>query len=126
MDKFSINWRRVGFFIGIAVLVLLVIEFNTRLETLNKVTEEAESVRGQATQAIQTQRALETKIAYATSESAVEDFARGEDHQKKEGDIPVVPVPGGNSLPVPTPTPMPTPTPQPNWQVWWNLFFGDY
>ncbi len=125
MDKFSINWRRVGIFAGIAILVLIVIEFNTRLEELNQLTDEAMIFRAQATQAIQTQAALQTQVAYASSDAAVEDFARGDGHMVQEGDIPVVPFGGPNSPPTPTPTPMPTPTPLPNWQVWWNLFFGE-
>jgi hypothetical protein len=123
MDKFSINWRRVGVFAGIAILVLIVIEFNARLEELNQQTEVAVIVRTQATQAMQTQVALQTQVAYASSDAAAEAVARGEGHMVQEGDIPVVPFGGANSPPTSTPTPMPTATPVPNWQVWWNLFF---
>lgn len=125
MDKFSINWRRVGVFVGIAVLSLIVIEFNARLEELNRLMEEAETYRVEATQAMQTQSALQTQVAYATSEAAVEDYARGDNHMVEEGDIPGVPYGSGNGAPLPTPTPMPTATPMPNWQVWWDLFFGE-
>ncbi len=41
------------------------------------------------------------------------------------GDIPVVPVGNQTSAPVPTPTPTPVPTLMPNWEIWWNLFFGE-
>jgi hypothetical protein len=49
MDKFSINWRRIGVFVGMAVLVLIVIEFNTRLDELNQLTDDANVYRAQAT-----------------------------------------------------------------------------
>jgi hypothetical protein len=124
MDKFSINWRRVGFFVGIALLVLLVIEFNARLEELNRLNDEAKITRAQATQSMQTQAALLTQVAYAGSDAAAEGAAR-DSHMIQPGDIPVVPVGKENSPPISTPTPMPIPTPQPNWQVWWNLFFGE-
>jgi len=125
MDKFSINWRRIGIFVGIAILILIVIEFNTRLEELNQLTEEAVIIRAEATQAMQTQIALTTQVAYAGSDAAVEDYARGEGHMVQEGDIPAVPVGGANPPPTPIPAPAPTPTSLPNWQVWWNLFFGE-
>jgi hypothetical protein len=125
MDRFSINWRRVGVFVGIAILSLIVIEFNARLEELNRLTEEANVYRVQATQAVQTQMALQTQVAYATSDEAVEDYARNEKHMIVEGDIPGVPYGTGNGEAVATPTPMPIPSPVPYWQVWWDLFFGE-
>lgn len=125
MDKFAINWRRVGVFIGIAVLSLIVIEFNARLEDLNRLTDEVEIHRAEATQAMQTQFALQTQVAYATSDAAVEDAAREGKHMIQEGDIPGAPYGTGDDAVIPTPTPIPTPTLQPNWQVWWDLFFGE-
>ncbi len=125
MDKFSVNWRRVGVFIGIAVLALIVIEFNARLEELNQLSEEADVYRAQATQAAQTRVALQTQVAYASSDAAVEEYAREDNHMIEEGDIPGVPYGTGNGEVISTPTPAPTFTPVPNWQVWWNLFFGE-
>ena len=124
MDKSLINWRRVAAFIGIALLALAMIEFNNRLEDLNHLTDEANEVRANATQAVQTQAAIQTQVAFATSEAAVDQYAREENRMVQEGDIPGAPV-GNSSNPVaPTPTPAPTSTPMPNWQVWWTLFFG--
>ena len=125
MDKFSVNWRRVGTFVGIAVLALIVIEFNARLEELNQLTDEADVYRAQATQAAQTKVALQTQVAYATSEAAVEDYAREDNHMIEEGDIPGVPYGTGNGEVIATSTPAPVPAPVSNWQVWWNLFFGE-
>ena len=109
---------------GIAILVLVVIDFNARLEELNSLTAEAELVRAQATQAMQTQMALQTLVAYANSDQAAEDYARGEGHLVQDGDIPVVPVGDANGTPLSTATPIPTATPMQNWEVWWWLFFG--
>ena len=125
MDKFSINWRRVGIFIGIVFLVLIVIEFNNRLDELNQLTKEAGTYRAQATQAMQTQIALQTQVAYASSDAAVEDYAREDNHMIQEGDIPGAPYGTEDGTVISTPTPVPTSTPMPNWQVWWNLFFGE-
>lgn len=125
MEKFKINWRRVGLFIGVLVLVLIVIEFNSRLQELNRLEEEAQLYRAQATQAMQTQIALKEQVAYATSDAAVDEYARNDNHMIQEGEIPVVPYGSGNNQAVTSPTPTPSSTPMPNWQVWWNLFFGN-
>jgi cell division protein FtsB len=124
MPKLSFNIRRVAVFTGIFVLILMVIEFNARLEELNRLTGQREEVRAAATQAMQTQVALETQVAYAGSTAAVEEWARTEGHYIQEGDQSVVPVGQPGSQPLIVNTPTPTPTPMQNWQVWWELFFS--
>ncbi len=125
MDRWPINPRRVAVFVGMLVLVLMVVDFNARLEELNLLRKHAEVLGGQATQAVQTQVALETQVAYAASNQAVEDWARTEGHMVQPGDEPVVPVGQPGTVPLQQPTATPPPTPMPNWQVWWNLFFGN-
>jgi hypothetical protein len=124
MVKFSINWQRIGIFMGIAILVLIVIEFNARLDELNQLSDEVKPYRVQATQAMQTKIALQTQVAYASSDAAVEDFARQDNHMIQDGEIPAVPYGYENGTVISTPTPAPLSTPVPNWQVWWDLFFG--
>jgi cell division protein FtsB len=125
MNKSLINWRRVAAFVGIALLTLAMIEFNNRLEELNRLTDEANEYRARATQAMQTQAALQTQVAFATSDAAVDQYAREENHMVQEGDIPGAPVGNSRNQIAPTATPAPTSTPMPNWQVWWSLFFGE-
>ena len=123
MFPVPINFRRVAAFAGIFLLVLLVIEFNNRLEELNRLNEQREEVRALATQAIQTQIALQTQVAYAGSTEAVEEWARTEGHYMQEGDQPVIPVGLPGSEPAIVNTPIPLPTPMQNWEIWWTLFF---
>jgi hypothetical protein len=125
MDRWPINPRRIAVFIGILVLILMVIDFNARLEELNLLKKRAGAIRIQATQAVQTQMALETQVAYAGSDQAVQDWARSEGHYVQPGDQPIVPVGQAGAPPVQSMEPTPVPTPMSNWQVWWNLFFGD-
>ncbi len=124
MDSWPISPRRVAIFVGILVLLLMVIDFNSRLEELNLLKKHASSLGAQATEAVQTQVALQTQVAYAGSDQAVQDWARGEGHYVQPEDQAVVPVGEPGTVPLQVPTPAPTPTPMPNWQVWWNLFFG--
>ena len=125
MPNVSVNFRRIAVFAGIFVLILLVFEFNTRLEELNRLSNERKAVQNQATQAAQTQISLQTQVAFAASDQAVEEWARSEGHYVQEGDQPVVPLGQPGSTPVEMSTPAPTPTPMSNWQIWWNLFFGE-
>jgi len=125
MKAFSIPWRRVGTLIGVGVLVLVILDLNARIEGLNRLNKEADTVRAQATQSMQTQMALQTQMAYANSDAAVEDSARSEGRMIQEGDIPVVPLGNANATATPQVTPSPAPAPLSNWEIWWMLFFGE-
>ena len=125
MFNLPISIRRVIVIIGIFALVFVVLEFNRRLEELNMLNKQYEVVMTQATQAVQTQLALQTEVAYAASTAAVEEWARTDGHYIKDGDLPVVPIGQPGATPIQVNTPSPTPTQSPNWVVWWNLFFGE-
>ncbi len=125
MVNVPINVRRVLVMIGILALVFIVLEFNRRLEELNLLNKQNQFVQIQATQAIQTQAALQTQVAYAGSDAAVEEWARTDGHYIKDGDLPVVPVGEAGAAPVEASTPTPVPTQQADREVWWNLFFGE-
>jgi hypothetical protein len=125
MLKMPFSFRRVAAFAGIFILILFVIEFNSRLEELNRLNDQRDQVRALATEAMQTQMALQTQVAYAGSTAAVEEWARAEGHYLQEGDQPVIPVGVPGSVPVIVPTPIPSPIPMQKWEVWWSLFFSD-
>lgn len=125
MMNLPINIRRVAVMIGILALVFLVLEFNRRLEELNMLNRQNELVQAQATQAVETQLALQTQVAYAGSSAAVEEWARTDGHYIQDGDLPVVPLGQPGSPPIVANTPTPVPTQPANWEVWWDLFFGE-
>jgi hypothetical protein len=125
MPRLSFNPRRVAIFIGIMLLAMFMIEFNSRLEEMNRVTGQLEQSRAIATQAMQTQMALQTQVAYAESDAAVEKWARTEGHYLQEGDQSVIPLGQPGSDPVVANTPVPTPTPLEKWEVWRILFFDE-
>lgn len=124
MSTLPINVRRVAVMLGILALVFIVLEFNRRLEELNMLNRQNQLVQTQATQAIQTQLALQTQVGYAGSNAAVEEWARTDGHYIKDGDLPVVPLGQPGAPPIEAGTPTPVPTRPANWQVWWELFFG--
>jgi len=125
MDRWSINPRRIFVFVGILVLILMVMDFNARLEELDRLKKQSKIMSARVTQEMQTQVALQTQVAYAASNQALQDWAYSEGHYVQPGDQPVAPLgqPGVPSIVSVEPTPVPTP--MPNWQVWLNLFFGN-
>jgi hypothetical protein len=125
MPTLPINIRRVAVLIGILLLVFIVLEFNRRLAELNTLNEQKEVMNNQVTQAAQTQMALQTQVAYAGSTNAVEEWARTDGHYIRDGDLPVVPLSQPGAPPLAASTPTPAPTQMANWEVWWNLFFGE-
>ncbi len=108
--------------VGFAVMVLLVIDFNSRMAELRKLTAEKDDVSARVTSLVETQNALETEVAYATSDAAVYYWAYNYQHMGREGDVLVVPIQPPGSTPQPTPTPAVTPEVITNWQVWVSLF----
>jgi hypothetical protein len=125
MSTVPVNLRRVLVTIGIVILVFVVLEFNRRLEELKLLNDQTQIVRTQATQAMQTQFALQTNVAYANSTASVEEWARTDGHYVRDGDLPVVPVGVPGAAPIELSTPIPLPTPMQKWEVWMNLFFGE-
>jgi len=126
MPTLPFNVRRVAVIVGIIALVFIVLEFNRRLEELKLLNKQNELVQAQATQAVQTQMALQTKVTYASSVNAVEEWARTDGHYIQDGDLPIVPIGQPGAAPVELSTPVPTPTPMSNVQTWWDLFFGEH
>ena len=124
MSNIPLPVRRVAAIIGILMLVFIMLEFNRRVEQLKTLDGQYALMLSQATQAVQTQGALNTQVAYAGSNSAVEEWARIDGHYVQDGDLPVVPIEQPGAHPIEASTPAPTPTPMQNWEVWWGLFFG--
>ncbi|OGN95272.1 MAG: hypothetical protein A2Z71_08750 [Chloroflexi bacterium RBG_13_50_21] len=116
------GWKPVLILVGFAVLVLLVMDFNSRMAELRRLTAEKEDVSARVTSLVETQVSLETQVAYATSEAAVFYWAYNFEHLGKEGDVLVVPIQPQGSVPQPTPIPVVTPEVIQNWQVWLSLF----
>jgi cell division protein FtsB len=125
MDRLHIDWRRIALVAGVLFLVVLIVDFNARLEELDRLNHQVGITRLEATHAGLTKIAYETQIANATSGQLVEEEARSNAGMIQEGDRPVVVLGDGSETPLEIQTPTPTPTPKPNWQIWWDLYFGE-
>ncbi len=122
MKSWQRSWKYILSVLGIVILVLLIMDFNSRMEELRRLTSEKAVVGAQATALVKTNIYLETQIVYATSVRSVEEWAREDQRMQKFGDNPIVPLAPSNSTPVPTPTVVVTPKVIDNWDLWMDLF----
>jgi cell division protein FtsB len=120
----KINLHRLGVFIAIGILLVLVTNFNARLEELSRLQGEAATVRAQATSILVTQAALQMQVALATSSAAAEEYARNQARMAQPGDKVFIVMPAPGSTPPPAPTPTPIFTNLTKWDVWMILIFG--
>jgi hypothetical protein len=125
MRRLLLGWKYALIVIGLLVLTLLVMDFNDRMAGLKRLSEQKERVVVEVTSLFSTQVALETQIAYATSEAALAAEVRQYWHWIQEGDILVVPLEPPGSTPQSAVIPVITQYTRANWEVWLSLFFDD-
>lgn len=124
----QLNSVQIMFAVILAVGLLLAINFSTRIlagqplqEAYNKAQEEVERLREE-------QAALIAQLDYVRSDPYVEAWARADGKMVREGEMLIVPVPGGVIVEV-EPTPVPqapiqvVPEEPQTWTLWWSLFF---
>ncbi|HEY5571891.1 MAG TPA: hypothetical protein VIK64_02655, partial [Anaerolineales bacterium] len=64
MRRQWLGWKYALAVIGLAVLTLLVMDFNNRMAELRRLSDQRVIVAGRATDLVRTQQNLETQIAY--------------------------------------------------------------
>lgn len=126
MPRLPIPWRSILVVAGLIVLILLVMNFNQRMAEYHRMSNQLATVRMEATAVIQTQAALLTRVAYASSTEAVEEWAYQDSRWVRSGETLILLVPSGEPTPTPIPTPAPLTAHPPAWRIWWELFFGDH
>ena len=122
----KVNHLRILLVAGIILLVFLMLDFNNRMAELQRLSGQRDQLSTHVAQLTQTIDVLNTKIAYATSDLAVDQWAREQGKMIKTGDVPIVPVSAEQATPQPTPLTQATPAPANNWDIWYALFLGKY
>ncbi len=122
MKRTWLGWKYALVVIGLAVLTLLVMDFNNRMAGLRRLSDKREDVAIEATDLRHTQVYLETQVAYAASEAAVDEWAYEEGHMVREGENLVIPLEYPGFTPKVTIFPTATPEPESNLQIWYSLF----
>ena len=93
MRMFRAWGRRVLLVMGLMVLIIMVMDLNSRIARLTHLRAQMEYEQKKLDALELEQAVLEIKIDYAKSDAAVEKWARQEGHLKKAGDTVVVPLP---------------------------------
>ena len=115
--------KRILLVAAVIILILLMSDFSNRVSEVRRMDVQKATVGVVNTQLMATDQELKAEIAYATSVSAVEKFARDEMKMIKPGDHPIEPMAPAESTPAPTPVVVITAEPVSNWEVWYALFF---
>ena len=122
--KIPINPKKVAIVVGAVILLFLVMDLNSRLNELSRLTDQenkAATIQGQLQSTLDV---LKTQLAYASSEGAIEQWAYNEGHMARPGEKLIVPISPAGTTPQAFVEQTSVPTPVPNWQIWLALISG--
>jgi len=124
LPKIPFNFKKVGLAVAAIVLFFLVMDLNNRLSELSQLSAQQERASTVIAQLESTLSNLNTQVAYANSEGAVEEWAYVEGHMVRSGENLVIPIAPAGSTPEPVTIVTSTPEPVENWQIWLALLTG--
>lgn len=124
MQKFRPRIKQLLVIAGFVVLFFLLMDLNSRLNDLTRLNNQLSEMETEVGGLRITQDELRAQIAFATSEAAVNLYARNSG-MVRDGEKLVVPLPVGTPMPDQAFLPTPTPLNVNNRDIWWALFFGD-
>ena len=124
IPKITLPVRQILVVGVMAILVMTMMNLNTRLMDFYRLSGQRDTLKGQIHVLESTKAALQTQVAFVQSDKAVEEFARNS-HLVREGEkLVVVLTPEDNVLATPASSTSAEKTVE-NWDVWWTLFFGN-
>jgi len=122
--KFPFDGKKIGFVVIGIVLIFLVMDLNTRLNELSRLTAQRNENETVVANLQQTVVVLNTQIGYATSEAAVEEWAYKDGHMVRPGENLIIPLEPQGATQVPLIVETQVPTQISNWEIWKALFTG--
>lgn len=123
MDKIVKFIRRFPLVVGGMALLLVLFAFTQQAAAYLRLDAQLQRELEQQGSLSATQSALLNQIAYATSQAAVEEWAREDARWARDGDFPVIPVPPSGVTPQPAAQFVATPTASTSWDKWMNWLF---
>jgi hypothetical protein len=107
--------------IGLVAGLLIMLDFNRRQAEAQRLEADRSVARTEVAQLEVEHSALQTQVAYATTDAAVVEWAHEQGKLTQSNEVLVVPL-----LPTPEPSPAApppqAPPPRPAWVLWWDLF----
>jgi cell division protein FtsB len=122
--KHSFDLKKISLVAIAVVLFFLVMDLNTRLNELSRLTTQRDDAATVVANLESTLQVLQTQQAYAGSEGAVEEWAYNEGHMVRPGEQLIIPLSPPGTTPVPVFVPTPTVEPVDNWEIWLALLLG--
>jgi hypothetical protein len=124
MKKIRFNKKRLLAGGVIIVFIFMMMGLNLRLSELFRLSAQRDRMGTEVSHLEATANSLRTKVAYATSDAAVQDWAREEGHLVQPGDMLIIPINPTGATATPVTQPTQAVVQVMNWQVWSALFFG--
>lgn len=124
LNALNITKRQLFTIVAIVIFIFLMLDLNSRLSDLNRLTKERDALATDVSYLEATQQSLSVQITYANSDKAVEDWAYHDGYMVRNGEKLIKPKGPKNITPQVTATPQPTPSLVENWEIWWALFTG--
>jgi cell division protein FtsB len=116
--------KKVGLAVAAVILFFLVLDLNNRLNELSRLSEQENKALIVVAELQTTLVFLETQVAFANSEGAVEQWAYNEGHMARPGEKLIIPLSPAGTTPQPIFESIAIPTSVPNWQIWLALISG--
>lgn len=122
--KIPLDIKKIGLIVIAIILFLLVMDLNSRLTELSRMTSQRDQAATVVAQLEGTLGVLKTQVEFARSEGAVEEWAYSEGKMVRPGENLIIPLspPGTTPQPVLLPTQMVEPVQ--NWEIWMALILG--
>ena len=107
------------------VFIFLMMDLNTRLSDLHRLSVQRDQIQTDVYKLEETKASLMKQLAYATSEVAVEEWARVYNRLAQPGDQIIIPLQSGGITPTPVVVETPVARDVQKWEVWKALFFSE-
>ena len=124
MRKLHYDKKQIAIALLIVIFFFMILGLNARLSELFRLASQRDAMQTKVAAIKYTELALQTQIAFANSDLAVEAWARDQGHMALPGDKVIIPLPPYQSTMKFTTSPTPTPILIENWQVWWDFLFA--
>jgi len=125
VKNLQIDFRKFSIYIALVVIFFLLMGLSARYNELSKLSDQNNLMQTEVVSLRITNSHIETQIGYATSEVAVEEYAREKGYMVKPGEVLIVPLSSSELTPTPVLQPTVETKPLPNWKIWYELFFSD-
>ncbi len=125
---FKINERRMSVFWIVMVLIaglLIIGDLNRRMADARRLEQDALILEDQVAAKSTEQADLRTRVAGATSEDAIAEWAHADAKLVREGEVLIVPLAPPDETPTPGEAESDYPDQPTKLQIWWALLFGD-